>query len=417
MVSFTTERHAPDHQGPRYALPRSADPLAAVRKLAPMVEKRAAAAAANARVDDEVIDALVASGTMTLMVPAVLGGGEADPSVQLEVIEELSHADGSTGWAAMATMTSMGTFLSLLSDAGVDAVLGSQNYLCAGAVAPPGRARQVDGGYVLSGRFSFGSGGAHAGWFIGGYALIDSSGSPVLTELGSPRVLFAIVPREQVNLLGNWDVVGLVATASHDYEVPEQFVPNELVAPGERSVRGGALYHMGLKSLPGTGHAAVALGIARRSLDEFAALSGTKSRPPSGLLNKHPEIQRDFAVWRASLRSSRAFVHEAFTTLFEATREGRELTSTMKADCRLAATHAVYQAAEVVRNVYLAAGSVGLRNGSVIQRNFLDAHAATQHLFTGAQIYIEAGRIYLDTPGLTAAHTELMTTTFAPPLT
>jgi len=416
MVSYTTEQAPRGSLGSRYWLPHSDDPLDAVKRLAPMIESRAAEAAANARVDDEVIAALVESGTMTLMVPAVLGGGEADPSVQLDVIEELSHADGSTGWAAMATMTSMGTFLSLLSDAGVDTVLSSANYLCAGAVAPPGRARRVDGGYVLSGRFSFGSGGAHAGWFIGGYALFDDADNPVLTETGSPRVLFAIVPRDRANLLDNWNVVGLVATASHDYEVPEQFVPDDLVAPGERSIRGGALYQMGLKSLPGTGHAAVALGIARRSLDEFATLAGVKSRPPSGLLNEHPEIQRDFAQWRASLRSVRAFVYEAFTTLFEATAEGRDTDAALKADCRLAATHAVYQSAEVARNVYLAAGSVGLRNGSVIQRNFLDAHAATQHLFTGAQIYIEAGRIYLDTPGLTAAHTELMTTTFAPPL-
>ena len=381
-----------------------------------MIRARAEEAERNVRLDDDVVAALVSSGTMTLMVPASVGGGEADPSVQIDVIEEMAYADGSTGWAVMASMTAMGTLLSVLSDAGVDAVLKSENYVCAGAVAPPGEALAVDGGYRISGRFSFGSGSAHAGWLIGGYAVIGPDRQPIINELGEARVLFALVPRSRVNLLGNWDVMGLVATASYDYEIPEQFSSHELIAPGDQPVRGGALYQMGLKSLPGIGHAAVALGIARRSLDEFREIAQTKVRPPSGQLNRHQVIQRDFAEWTAMLRSARAFVHEAFNLLFRATAEGHGGDPAMQADCRLAATHAVFTAADITRSVYLASGSEGLRNGSVIQRCFRDAHAAAQHLFTGPQVYIDAGRIYLRTPGLTSRHTELMSRTVTPPL-
>jgi alkylation response protein AidB-like acyl-CoA dehydrogenase len=381
-----------------------------------MIRASAEEAERNARLHDEVVAALISSGTMTLMVPASLGGGEADPSVQIDVIEEMAYSDGSTGWAVMASMTAMGTLLSVLSDAGVDVVLKSENYVCAGAVAPPGQAFAADGGYRISGRFSFGSGSAHAGWLIGGYVVVGPDRQPLMNELGEPRVLFALVPRSRVNLLGNWDVMGLVATASYDYEIPEQFLSHELIAPGDQPVRGGALYRMGLKSLPGIGHAAVALGIARRCLDEFRDVAETKVRPPSGQLNKHHVIQRDFAQWTAMLRSARAFVHEAFNLLFQATQEGRGGDPAMQADCRLAATHAVFTAADITRSVYLASGSEGLRNASVIQRCFRDAHAAAQHLFTGPQVYIDAGRIYLRTPGLTPRHTELMSRTVTPPL-
>jgi indole-3-acetate monooxygenase len=405
---------SPAHGG--YGLPRSDDPLAEVHRLRPLIEARAAAAEQNARLDDEVVGALVEAGIMTLMVPASLGGGEAEPNVQLDVVEALAYADASTGWAVMASMTAMGTFMSVLSDAGVDHVLGSENFICAGAVAPPGTARPVDGGYQISGRFSFGSGAAHAGWLIGGYAVTGEDGRAATHQGGMPEVLFALVPRTQTKLLGNWDVIGLVATASYDYEVPDQFVSHDFIAPGGCAVRGGALYGMGLKSLPGTGHAGVVLGIAHRALDEFAALAERKQRPPFGLLTKHAVIQQDFARWTARYRAARAFVHEAYMRLFEATRDGRPTDAAMKADCRLATTHAVYTAAEITEGLYLASGSEGLRNGSLLQRCFRDAHAATQHLFTGAQIYIEAGRIYLGTPGLTSAHTELMTNTVTPPL-
>ena len=128
------------------------------------------------------------------MVPASIGGGEADPSVQIDVIEEMAYSDGSTGWAVMASMTAMGTFLSVLSDVGVDLVLKSENYVCAGAVAPPGQAFPADGGYRISGRFSFGSGTAHAGWMIGGYTVLGPDRQPLMNELGEPQVLFGLVP-------------------------------------------------------------------------------------------------------------------------------------------------------------------------------------------------------------------------------
>lgn len=397
-------------------LPCADDPLAAVRNLVPMIRASAEEAEQNARLSDDVVASLVESGTMTLMVPACLGGGEAPPSVQLDVIEEMAHADASTGWAVMASMTSMGTLLSLLPDEGVARVLASENYICAGAVAPPGRATATDDGYVVSGRFSFGSGTAHAGWLIGGYALIGPEGDTVRNDAGDPRVLFGLVPASETILHSNWDVVGLVATASHDYEIPEQLLDNALIAPGDKPIRGGSLYFMGLKSLPGLGHAGVALGIARRALDEFREIASNKARPPSGQMNKHTITQRDFAEWTAMVKSARAFTHDAYNRLFDATEARQLVDPEMEADCRLASTHAVFTAADITRRCYLASGSVGLRNASTIQRCFRDAHAASQHLFTGPQVYVDAGRVYLATPGLTPAHLDLMWRTVTPPL-
>ena len=137
----------------RQRLARAIDPLAEVRRLVPLIQERAADAEASGRIDDEVMKALVESGTMTLMVPANLGGGEGEPSLLLDVIEELSWADGSTGWAVMASMTGLGTFTSVLPAAGAERILTSANFLMAGSVAPPGRAVRVSGGYRISGRF------------------------------------------------------------------------------------------------------------------------------------------------------------------------------------------------------------------------------------------------------------------------
>ncbi|MEV0595505.1 acyl-CoA dehydrogenase family protein [Nonomuraea cavernae] len=393
------------------------DPLDAVRGIVPLVIERAGQAERDVRVDDEVMERLVAAGTMTLMAPREYGGAEAEPSVLIDVIQELSRADGSTGWAVMASMSGTGTMLALLPEQGARAIAGSPNPMCAGQAPPAGTARRVPGGFEVRGRFAFASGSSHAGWFLGGYRVLDESGEPVLDAAGRPSTAIGVVPRAGVELLGGWDVMGLVATGSYDYEVVPQFVDEGFLrVDGMDALRGGPLYTMGLKSLPGVGHAAFALGVAERALEEFAVLAAVKKRPPSGLLNGNVAVQRDVAQWTARYRAARAFTHDAFTRLYEVARDGGERTPALQADCRVAATHAVYTAAEITREVYLASGSEGLRDGHAIQRCFRDAHAASQHLFTAEHTYVDAGRIYLGTPGLTPRHTEVMTYTFAPPL-
>lgn len=397
------------------AAPRR-DPLEVARELAPLISERAAAGEAAGKVDDEVFGRVLDELTY-IWVPREYGGIEAEPSVLIDVVEELSAADGSIGWCFMASASGTGGMMAMLPEGAARALLASPKPATAGMVVPSGTARRVDGGYQVQGRFGFASGSSKAGWFLGGYRVTDSSGRPVLDADGDQAVAVTIVPRERVRLLGNWDVVGLVGTSSEDYEVLPQFVPDDFIMMGALVSRINApLYTMGTKSLPGSGHGGFGLGVARRALQEFVPLAAAKARPPSGILNRNTAIQRDYAQWMAHYKSARAFLHSAFTRLYEATRDGEPTSHDMQADCRLAATNALYMAAEVTRQVYLASGSVGLRNGSVIQRCFRDAHAGVQHMFTAEHTYVDAGRIYLRTPGLTRQHLEMMTYTWAPPL-
>ena len=84
----------------------AAGPLAAARALAPLIEAEAEAGEAACVVTPAVADALDAAGLFGLMVPRELGGLEAGIGETLEVFEELSRADGSTGWSLLASATS-----------------------------------------------------------------------------------------------------------------------------------------------------------------------------------------------------------------------------------------------------------------------------------------------------------------------
>src|SRR5947208_3336637 len=96
--------------------------IEAARALAPLVESEADAAEAGGRMTAPVVEALTGAGLFALMVPAALGGTEADLVTALEVLEEVCRADGSTGWSLLANVTSSAFAGAYCSDDAVKAM-------------------------------------------------------------------------------------------------------------------------------------------------------------------------------------------------------------------------------------------------------------------------------------------------------
>ncbi len=110
-------------------------------------------------------------GTFWLKTPGELGGTPLTPFEFCDVMEELGYADSSTAWLAMVGNGGTGTAAGWLPDAGVRQVFvpGRPLPLVVGVPRAAGRGRAVAGGYVVSGRWSFASGIAHADWLIAGF--------------------------------------------------------------------------------------------------------------------------------------------------------------------------------------------------------------------------------------------------------
>src|SRR5262245_57427686 len=79
---------------------------ARARSLRPLIEAEAQESERLGTTTKPVVDAVAEQGLFQTMVPRVCGGQEAPIARALEVIEELSYADGSTGWSVMANITS-----------------------------------------------------------------------------------------------------------------------------------------------------------------------------------------------------------------------------------------------------------------------------------------------------------------------
>ncbi|MFC4120580.1 acyl-CoA dehydrogenase family protein [Nonomuraea zeae] len=356
--------------------------LERARELRPLVEREAEAAEAQGKLTDPVVDALHESGLFGVWVPVQLGGAELSPKELIAVFEELSYADASTGWVLMATTLENGTAGAYLGDDAVERIFkGPRMPVFAGQGTRPGSAVREDGGFRLSGQWSFASGMPHAQY-------AHSLGAVE----GTDEVRICITPIEDVTMLGNWDVLGLRATGSIDYAIDGAFVPESQshVFTQDEPLRGGAIYRLGLVDQALICHSGWALGVGRRLLDELRRYAGARAGRP-GQIAGSDAFHADFARAEAKFRSAGALVHETWNDAERTLDAGGRLDVRQETMVRLALNHITSTLAEVARFVYASGGTSALRDG-LIQRLFRDVHAGTAHITSGPQVLQECGR-------------------------
>jgi len=332
-----------------------------------------------------------------MCVPRALGGGEVDPATMIETIETIAAADGAAGWSAMIGATS-GVASAYLAEEAAREIYGSDpEAVSGGAFAPLGKATVVDGGYRVTGRWPFASGCEHCAWLMGG-SVVLAGGQPRLLPSGMPDNRLMLFPAAAVRIIDTWDVAGLRGTGSHDIAVDDCFVPaaRSLSLISDQPRARGPLYAFPVFGLLALGIAAVALGIARRALDELLALAGAKT--PTGsrrLLAERPVIQAEVARAEATLGAARAFLAETVGGAWERAQAAGAIEIRERARLRLAATHATLASACAVDLAYGAGGGTAVYAASPLQRCFRDIHVATQHVMVAPATLELAGRILL----------------------
>jgi alkylation response protein AidB-like acyl-CoA dehydrogenase len=328
------------------------------------------------------------SGLFRQLVPRSLGGGEAHPRRLVESIEQISAANGSAGWCVMIAATTAAMSGWLQPEPAAE-VFGDPLGVWGGAYAPLGRATRDGDRWRLTGSWPWGSGSQNCSWMAGGAVCDD----------GVFRLLY--VPRADVTIVDNWDVVGLRGTGSHDWSVTDALVPAERSVDllGGSPVENGPLYQFPLFGLLALGIAAVSLGLGAAALDALAELAGAKT--PSlqrRKLSERGTVQAEVARSTARLRAARAYVFEAIDEAWVSAVEGHPPTLEQRANLRLAATHAAHSVVEVVGSAYTLGGGTSVRNDSPLARILRDAHVVTQHLMVSPVTYEPVGRVLLGLP-------------------
>lgn len=376
-----------------------AELLERARRIAPLITAEAEKTEGGGTLSPASIAALRESELFWCAVPCEVGGLGCNLVTAIEVMEEITRADGSSGWTLMANLLATALAGAYLQSNAIDAIFGGRDRpILAGMFGPGGKARQVAGGYQGSGKYSFGSGSAHADWIGGGMFVLDG-GVPRVLPSGTPEVRVCFAPRERVRFTGNWDVMGLEGTGSYDYEFADQFIPAEFTM--ERSqqtqLRGGSHFTLGLQAFGCAGHAAIALGLMKRALAEIARIALTKKRPGASLtISESAVFRHEFSVQDANYGAARAYVFQVFAEAEAAAARGENATPAQRHRIRQVTTWAHKVAAEVVGFCHVWGGSDSIRNPSALGRCTRDVNVATQHVFVDRSTLVDAAPALLE---------------------
>ncbi|MET3905834.1 alkylation response protein AidB-like acyl-CoA dehydrogenase [Bradyrhizobium sp. S3.3.6] len=362
---------------------RAVELIGRARELIPMLDRAGERVESSRRVPDDVLDALHDASLFRLLIPRSLGGEEVEPATYFQVLEAIAQGDASVAWC-VGQASGVSIAAAYLKPEVASAVFSDRRAVAAsGPNNPKATAVVCDGGYRVSGDWTFASGSKHSTWLCGHSTICEPDGRPRVGPDGEPLDLLTVLfPKSSAVVTDVWDVMGLQGTASDNYSTRDLFVPADFSFTRESDKdrkEQGPLYRFNIFNLFGLGFSAVALGVASRALDEFIKLATKKTASgKTSPLSDNNVIQSQVGLSDMRLRSSRTHVIDVYQTVYRAAERRERFDQATRVALRTATCHAIHQAREVMNFVYHAAGATAIFTSNPFERRFRDLHTLTQ---------------------------------------
>jgi 3-hydroxy-9,10-secoandrosta-1,3,5(10)-triene-9,17-dione monooxygenase len=352
-----------------------------VRSLLPEIRERAPACETLRRLPDETFKSFQETGLLRAMQPERWGGFELPPLAYYEAVAEVAAACPSSAWF-LGVVGIHNWQLGLFPEQAQRDVWGEDSSVqMSSSYAPTGRVERVDGGFRLSGRWSFSSGCDHCQWvLLGGIAPGDGPAPDMRTHL---------VPRSDYRIDDNWHVAGLAGTGSKDIVVDGAFVPEHrthrfldaynFASPGQET-NPGAAFRLPFGCVFAFCIAVPAIGAAQGALDSYrqtmrekvAAIDGKKAADD-------PFAQQRLSQAALEIDAARAEVASVWEPMWAMARAGEPIPLAMRARARWTAANVVLRGVRAVDLLFEASGGRALHLDNPIQRFFRDVHAMRAH--------------------------------------
>jgi len=199
------------------------DILSRAKALLPQLRKRASKTEELRRLPPETERELHESGLFRILQPKRVGGAELDYVALVDCADVISEADASVAWT-FANLASHQWILGMFDQRAQDLVWNkdAETLIASSFVFPAGRAKRVDGGYVLRGSWPLSSGVDSSEWNM--LASVVSSED----EADGIEYRIFLVNKRDYKILDTWHATGLRGTGSNDVEVKEAFVEEGL---------------------------------------------------------------------------------------------------------------------------------------------------------------------------------------------
>src|SRR5437762_11344689 len=354
-----------------------------VRDLLPAVRERAAGAEKLRRLPDETFADFQEAGLFRALQPRRYGGYELDPATFYQAVMEVGAVCGSSAWI-LGVIGVHNWHLAIFPPQAQEDVWGEDTSVqLSTSLAPTGTVERVDGGFRLSGRWSFSSGCDFCQWVVlGGIA-------PPLQDGAPPDARTFLLPRPDYGIDDNWHVMGLCGTGSKDIIVKDAFVPEyrthsyldafHLKNPG-LAVNDAPLYRLPFGLVFSYTLGAAAIGVAKGALAAFSEQQQRRLNVRDrSRVSEDPFTQLRLAESAAEIAAAQDRMLGTFAELMRIARAGAEIPLSFRARCRWDCGKATDWSVRAVDRLMMAVGGRGIFLDNPIQRAWRDVHAMQAH--------------------------------------
>jgi 3-hydroxy-9,10-secoandrosta-1,3,5(10)-triene-9,17-dione monooxygenase len=357
------------------------------REMIPVLRKRAQEADRQRALPPETFQDFLDAGFYRLLQPRRFGGYEMGLRTFCDVMTNVARGCGSSGW--VLCLTSAHTFhLSAFPEEGQVEMYGDDGDLRSPLIfAPQGTATPVEGGFRVTGRWNYNSGGEHSNW-LAISALVPG-------EDGSPKdMIMAAIRRAEYEIFDNWHVMGMRATASKQAVVEDVFVPERRVisqgpwfagrAPGYE-VHENPFYRTPPLQVFASELSSICVGLAESAIDAFCGRAMTKTTPfpPFGPLREQRSVQRRIGYARAKTDAAAAVLDRMIHNQNQLAEMARGGPIDFREDDQRRAFLAVQQVGDLTRDavelLFDASGTSATQIGQPMERIHRDMSMVRTH--------------------------------------
>ncbi|MCK0144933.1 acyl-CoA dehydrogenase [Arenibacter sp. F26102] len=169
----------------------------------------------------EVLDWIEEENLWSIWVPKTYGGLELSLTDGLHKLKALARIDASLGWT-VTLCSGANYFVGNLEECKArDIFLNSKVPVCfGGSGGVSGTALICDDHYNISGKWHYATGAPYLTHFTLNAEILEN-GVQLRNDDGSPRVRSFVIPKSAVQVIEDWNTMGLKATATHSFAVKD----------------------------------------------------------------------------------------------------------------------------------------------------------------------------------------------------
>jgi len=377
------------------------DLLDAARTLLPALAAREAATSAARHVSPETIADFHATGILQVLQPRRFGGRQASFGDFSRIIEILAESCSASAWVYAVLGEHQWIIGCMPERAHEDVWADNSLAVASSSLAPRETARAASGGWRLSGRFPFSSGCLHAQWAIIGARCEDAA--------GNQPTRYLLVPMHQIEIIDDWEVLGLRGTGSRALQINDVFVPEHrsiLLRDLYDGTTPGASVHpdyplprapRGLLvpfSLP-----SVAFTLARRALDMVANSMRTRLSRGTRVMGESEVVQQQLGEAAAEIETAALIMHARREETVKLVDSGAAIPPGMVLRNRRDIAFAVWQSRRGLERLVELAGARTVYDVEALQSLWRDVLTITTHTVVSRHLgMVPFGRMLLGLP-------------------